>query len=141
MRSEYQRPCASRISRGCPIAALHGIQEQPPQVGQFHLRLKIGYRPPDIGGDQIQHGFHGARKAANAQIPPNHHQGYADALQKIGQIPVDLAELHVADLQLFVQRVQFFVGRFQLFLRGLQFLVARLRLFVRRPELFQGGWH
>ena len=94
---------------------------------------------PDVGGDQIQHGFDGARKAANAQVPANHHQGYADALQKIGQVPVDLAEFHVAGLQLFVQGVQFFVGRFQLFLRGFQFLIARLRLFVGGPQFFQGA--
>ena len=141
-REDAQRiPAAVRVAdiTRFPIAALHRIQQQPPQVGQFHLRLKIGDRPSDIGGDQIQHRFHGARKAANAQIPPDHHQGYADALEKIGQVPVDLAEFHVADLQLFVQRVQFFIGRFQLFLRGFQFLVARLRLFVRCPKLFQRG--
>jgi hypothetical protein len=141
-REDAQRiPAAVRVAdiARFPVAALHRIQQQPPQVGQFHLRLKIGDRPSDIGGDQVQHRFNGARKAANAQIPANHDQGYADAFQKIGQIPVDFAEFHVADLQLFVQRVQFFVGRFQLFLRGFQFLVARLRLFVRRPKLFQRG--
>ena len=134
-------PAAVRVAdiARLPVAALHRIQQQPPQVGQFHLRLKIDDRASDIGGDQIQHGLDGARKAANAQIPPDHHQGYADALEKIGQIPVDLAEFHVADLQLFVQRVQFFVGRFQLFLRGFQFLIARLRLFVRGPKFLQGG--
>ena len=100
-------PAAVRVAdiARFPAAALHGIEQQPPQVGQFHLRLKIGDRPSDIGGDQIQHGFHGARKAANTQIPPHHHQGNADAFEKIGQIPVDFAEFHVADLQLFVQRV------------------------------------
>jgi hypothetical protein len=103
------------------------------------LRLKIGYRPPDIGVDQIQHRLNGAGKSTNAQISPDHHQGYADALEKVRQIAVDCAELHVADLQLFVQRVQFFVRRFQLFLRGFQLFVGRLRLFVRRPELFQGA--
>ncbi len=103
------------------------------------MRLKIGDRPSDIRGDQIQHGFDGARKPSNAQIPADHHQGYADALEKVGQVPVDLAKLHVADLQLFVQGVQFFVGRFQLFLRGFQFLIARLRLFVRGPQFFQSA--
>jgi len=115
------------------IAAPQRVQQQPPQVGQFDLGPKIRDRPPDVGGDQVQHRFHGAGKAANAQIPAHHHQGYADAFEEVGQIPVDLAEFHIADLQLFVQRAQLFVGRFQLFLRGLQLLVASLRLFVRRP--------
>ena len=92
---------------------------------------------PTSEAHQIQHGFNGARKAANAQIPANHDQRNADALQKIGQVPVDLAEFHVAGLQLLVQRVQLFVGRFQLFLRGFQFLIGRLRLFVSRPQFFQ----
>jgi len=50
----------------------------------------------------------------------------------------DLAELHVADLQLFVQRVQFFVGGFKLFLRGFQLLVAACASSFGRPEIFEG---
>ncbi|MEI9976223.1 MAG: hypothetical protein WDO73_31765 [Ignavibacteriota bacterium] len=76
-------PSAVRVAdiARCPIAAIHGIQQQPPQVRELHLRLKIGDRPPDIGGDQVQHGFDGAREAPNPQIPAYHHEWNANALQ------------------------------------------------------------
>ena len=61
-------PAAVRVTHiaRLPVAALHRIQQQPPQIGQFHLRVKIGDRPSDIGSDQIQHRLHGARKATDA---------------------------------------------------------------------------
>ena len=138
MRKRIPAPVRVADVARLPVAALHRIQEQAPQVGQFHLRLQIGDRPADIGGDQVQHRFDRAGKAADAKIAPDHHQGDADALQQIGQVPVDLAEFHVADLQLFVQRVQFFVGGFQFLLSGFQLLIAGLRLFGGRPELLHG---
>ncbi len=57
------------MSRGFRLPALHGIQQQSPQIEKLNLRLKIGYRSPGIGSDQIQHGLYGPREAANAQVP------------------------------------------------------------------------
>jgi hypothetical protein len=116
------------------------------RIGNLDAKLDIDDGAPHVGSDQIQHLLGHGRELPNAKIRPEHHDGQLHAVQQIGEVIVDEAELEVARVQLLaegrqllVARLDLLLGGFQLLVDTLQFLVGRLHLFVGRLELLVGS--
>src|SRR5262249_36084947 len=97
--------------------ALHGLNlvndlaDKILQVGDEEGRLDVAERPADVGGQQA-HDLLGRRgEAADAQVAADHDDGDVHASHQVGQGVVDMGQLEVAVLQLFVDRSQLFVRR------------------------------
>ena len=120
----------------------HGLDhpdEHGLQVGNVDLELQVGDGPSDVAGDDVEDLFGARRKAPDAQVAPDDDEGHVDAVEQVGQVVVDKAQLGVAALQLIVDGDELLVGRLQLLLGRLELFVDALQLLHARLDLLVGG--
>ena len=135
----YQRPSRSLTSRSTGLHVLdHLADDLVSRSGTTtaSLRSLIG-RPTSVGSRFSTASAGGVKRRIRRSLPTMT-TGMLDAGEQVHEVVVDLSQLHVAVLELLVDRGQLLVGRLQLLLGRLQLLVGALQLLVAREDLLVG---